>query len=619
MESTRKTNDHYTDNLTKRNNNQQELKLDYHVLGAHEMIFNGAYGWHFSVYAPRAVEVSVVGDFNCWKKGKNPLDIDENGIWNGFIPNLSRGAIYKFAITGRNGKTVLKADPFAFRAELRPNTASMLWDIPNIQWTDEKWLEKRTKENPYIKPINIYEVHLASWKTGLDSGELYYELVEYCVDMGYTHIELLPISEYPLDDSWGYQVTGYYAVSARYGDPEQIMRLINLAHEKNIGVILDWVPAHFTKDEQGLRCFDGEPLFESADPLRSEMPQWGTLLFDYGRREVSDFLIGNALFWLKEFHVDGLRVDAVSCMLYHDFCREEWRPNIYGGNENLEAIEFIKQLNIVVHREFPNCLIIAEESSSYKMLTEPVALGGLGFDFKWNMGYMNDTLSYFSKSAIYRSYHHNYLTFPMVYAFSEKFVLPFSHDEVVHGKFSLIGRMEGSYEQQFEQLRLLFAYQFAHPGKKLNFMGNEFGQFIEWDFKRPLDWFLLDYPAHKNMLEYSRALNKVYLETSALHCENAGWQGFRWLSVNDNENSVIAFLRINGKNKLLVVLNFAPREHGTYRIGLGELFKRPITARCIFSTHPGRDSVIRSKKVRKGERYIEMSLYGYEGAYYIVE
>ena len=595
-----------------------ESEFAYRFMGAHKAEKNGIAGWRFALCAPNAQAVSVVGDFNGWDAGISPMKrLRSNpAIWSCFIPELSKGSLYKFAIKGKDGRIRLKADPFAFKSELRPGTASILWDIPSVKRTDKNYLLKKTKRNLFTEPVNIYEVHPGSWKKDLPFDELTQSLVDYCADMGYTHIELLPVSEYPLDDSWGYQVTGYYSVTARYGEPENLMKFIDAAHKKGIGVILDWVPAHFTKDDYGLRQFDGEPLFESEEPLRSEMPQWGTLLFDYSKPLVRNFLISNAVYWLNEFHADGLRVDAVSCMLYHDFSRSEWKPNIYGGNENLEAIEFIKQLNCAVHRVCPGCLMIAEESSSYPKVTEPVALGGLGFDFKWNMGFMNDTLSYFEKDPIYRKYHHNMLTFPMVYAFSEKHILPFSHDEVVHGKFSLIGRMKGSYEQQFEQLRLLYAYQYAHPGKKLNFMGNEFGQFIEWDFNRPLDWFLLDYPAHRAMLEFTRSLNKFYLKTPAFHREDSGWNGFRWLNVDDSENSVIAFLRTNGRSRILVILNFLPKTHEAYRISLGDIFDVPVRAKCVFSTHARAAETIKSKKITKGERYIELPLYGFEGAYY---
>lgn len=591
-------------------------KMDYRNLGAHRRTDDG--GWSFAVFAPHAREVAVVGDFNKWDAMANRLTRIEGGIWQGVIDGISAGALYKFAITTSSGECILKADPYAFMSELRPGTASILHDIPKYDWHDNKYMSQRLSGSPFTRAMNIYEVHLPSWKQSGDIRSDCSELVKYAKEMGYTHLELLPIMEYPLDDSWGYQVTGYFSVTARLGCPENLMYLIDLAHEQGIGVLLDWVPAHFTKDAHGLRRFDGEPLFESSDPLRAEMPQWGTLLFDYSRPEVCDFLINNALFYLKEFHVDGLRVDAVSCMLYNDFCKSEWRPNRFGGSENLEAIEFIKKLNIALHRECPGCLIIAEESSAYPKVTEPVFLGGLGFDYKWNMGFMNDTLSYFEEDSYFRSYHHKKLTFPMVYAFAEKHILPFSHDEVVCGKRSLIGRMQGSYEQQFEQLRLLLCYQIASPGKKLNFMGNEFGQFIEWDFHRPLDWFLLNYPTHKAMQDFTKALNHFYLDTPALHREDEGWKGFSWLTVDDNENSIIAFMRENKGNRMIAVLNFTPRTYDAYRVGLGEHFSRPIKLRRAFSTHLGRKGSIRSKKVRKGERYFETELYGYEAIFFAV-
>lgn len=618
--------------------NRGENAYAYRTLGAHEICGGG---WEFSVYAPKAANISVVGDFNAWRQGAAPMKkFKETGCWSCCIAEAKKGDRYKFAITGADGQTVLKADPFAFRAELRPGTASVLHDIPKNKWTDAEYLSRRAQRNLFTEPINIYEVHAGSWKKEKDYSALGRELVDYCAEMGYTHIELLPLAEHPLDDSWGYQVTGYYAVTARGGTPEQLAELVDYAHKRGIGVIMDWVPAHFTKDESGLRRFDGGALFEPAETLRAEMPQWGTLLFDYGRSEVVSFLISNAIYWLKEFHFDGLRVDAVSCMLYHDFCRDEWLPNRFGGRENLEAAEFIKRLNVTAHRECPNALIIAEESSAYPKLTEPVAFGGLGFDFKWNMGFMNDTLSYFSVEPEQRRSLHGKLTFPMMYAFSEKHVLPFSHDEVVHGKFSLINRMKGSYEQKFEQLRLLFAYQFAHPGKKLNFMGNEFGQFIEWDFKRPLDWFLLDYPSHAAMQEFSRALNRFYLNTPALHREDGGWQGFRWLSADDAENSVISFVRTAKNDVLIAVFNFLPKEHSAYRLKLDGLIEildnqkikgNDIGLECVFSTHMRRAELIRAQggktergrkkasvneKMTERDAYCEIPLYGFEGAFY---
>ena len=589
----------------------------YRLLGAHLDTRNGVEGWRFAVYAPNARSVSVVGDFNGWNEHDMPMTrVDDTGIWDAFRADIWRGQRYKYRVEGADGSVAFKADPFGFRSELRPGTASIVWGIPQFQWTDGDYMERSRRTSPFTRPTNIYEVHAGSWRSGRDLEALAYELVDYCADMGYTHIELLPVSEFPLDDSWGYQCIGYYSVTARYGTPEQLMKLIDRAHSRNIGVILDWVPAHFVKDEAGLRRFDGTALFEPADPLRAEMPQWGTLLFDYGKAEVRSFLISNAVWWLKEFHADGLRVDAVSCMLYHDFCRSEWLPNIYGNHDNLEAIDFIKKLNVAVHRECPGCLIIAEESTAFPKITEPVAFGGLGFDYKWNMGFMNDTLSYFEKDPVYRKYHHNNLTFPMMYAYSEKYVLPFSHDEVVHGKHSLIGRMWGSYEQQFEQLRLLFAYQMAEPGKKLNFMGSEFGQFIEWDFHRELDWFLLDYPAHKAMWEFTKALNHFYLANPCLHREDTGFVGFRWLSVDDADHSVIAFLRRDGHSRLVCIFNFTPVTIDSYRLVMDEAVNTAATLSCVFSTHNREHTEIRTQKVRKGERYVNIPLYPFEAAFY---
>lgn len=590
----------------------------YRTLGAHRTELCGVEGWSFAVFAPRASAVSVVGDFNNWDRLAHPMQrCGETGVWELFIGCLERGERYKFAVTGADGATVLKADPFAFRSELRPQTASLLWDVPSFGWTDAEYLRKRDAHNPFNEPVSIYEVHLSSWRTGLSPDELSRQLVGYCKDMGYTHIELLPICEHPLDESWGYQVTGYFAVSARYGEPEQLMALIDRAHAAGIGVIMDWVGAHFTRDEHGLALFDGQPLFEPAEPLRAQMPQWGTLLFDYSRAEVRSFLISNAVFFLKEFHMDGLRADAVSCMLYHDFCREQWLPNRFGGRENLEAVEFIKQLNTVAHRECGGVLMIAEESSSFPGVTRPVRAGGLGFDFKWNMGYMNDTLSYFEKDSVYRKYHHSLLTFPMTYAFSENYILPFSHDEMVHGKRSLIGRMQGSYENRFEQLRLLFAYQFAHPGKKLMFMGSEIGQFIEWNLKRPIDWFLLEYPRHRAMAEYIRALNKFYVASPALHREDTAWEGYKWVCTDDAEHSVIAFCRVNGSSRLLVVLNFTPVRREGYRLELPPEKNAPASKiRCVFSTHGGEHPAKEVRACREGGRAIEITLRGYEGAFY---
>ncbi len=587
----------------------------YRALGAHLAREGEVEGWRFTVYAPNARAVSVIGDFNGWNDAALPMKrIEHMGFWEAFAPDIWRGQKYKFRIWGADGSICDKADPFAFRAELRPATASIIHGLPQYDWTDDAYLEKRRNENQFTRPINIYEVHLGSWKRGRGLGELTDELIDYCDHMGYTHIELLPVSEFPLDDSWGYQTMGYYAVSARYGLPEQLMAFIDRAHSRNIGVILDWVPAHFVKDEAGLRRFDGSALFESDDPLRAEMPEWGTLLFNYARAEVRSFLISNAVFWLKHFHADGLRVDAVSCMLYHDFAKSQWRPNIYGGNINLDAVEFLKQLNTAVHRECPSCLVIAEESTAYADITKPVYAGGLGFDYKWNMGFMNDTLYYMEKDPVHRRYHHDKLSFAISYCFAEQYVLPFSHDEVVHCKHSLIGRMKGSYEQQFEQLRLLFAYQFAHPGKKLNFMGNEFGQFAEWAFQGELDWFLLDFPAHRAMQEFSRALNLFYLAQPCLHHEEIGFSGFRWLVVNDGENSVIVFSRHYGESRLIFAANFTPVPRSSYRFAINDVTDGPAKLTCVFSTH-ARELTVDSWE-ENGARLVDIPLGPFEAAFY---
>lgn len=589
-------------------------KMSYRILGAHPT--NMGKTWRFAVYAPRAKAVSVVGDFNGWNGYSNPMHRGDDGTWFAEIGPLDEGALYKYAITSRNGNTVLKADPYAFSSQLRPDTASVLCNIDNFYWNDYEYFKSRSGINPFTSPINIYEVHLPSWKKSNNISKDMHELISYAKDMAYTHIELLPVSEFPLDDSWGYQSTGYFSVSARFGGVKQLMNFINLAHINGLGVIIDWVPAHFAKDEHGLRCFDGEPLFESSDSLRAEMPLWGTLLFDFERPEVKYFLIQSALFILKELHADGLRVDAVSCMLYHNFCKDEWRPNKYGGSENLAAIDFIKELNTIVHSECPGCLMIAEESSAYPLVTAPVHDGGLGFDFKWNMGFMNDTLTYFEEDSFFRRYHHDKLTFPLTYAFSENFILPFSHDEVVCGKHSLIERMHGSYEQMFEQLRLLLFYQMASVGKKLNFMGNDIAQFIEWDFKRPIDWFLLDYPQHKSFHEFVRELNRFYLNSPALHNEQRAWDGFRWLSVDDSTNSVIAFMRTPLKGEsLIAVMNFTPMIHEKYSLCFENLSGKIPKLQYAFSTHSDRKGNLKVHKDKNGNYRVYVPLHGYEGVF----
>jgi len=546
----------------------------YTFLGAHPV----REGWRFAVWAPNAAAVHVAGSFNGFDPGAAPMTpVGDTGVWEATLPGVQRGNLYKYVITAADGALHWRADPYATRAERlegeqpRPGTASAVWGIPQHAWKDAGYYEKRRGLDPYKQPMNVYEAHLGSFRAGLTYRELAEELVDYAADMGYTHIELLPLAEYPLARSWGYQVTGYFAPTCRYGDPEDLMYFVDRAHQKGLGVLLDWVSAHFPRDAHGLRLFDGTPLYEPDNPLRSEQPQWGTMLFDYGRTQVQSFLMSNAFYWLKEFHFDGLRVDAVSCMLYHDYGRAHtgWMPNVYGGRENLEAIAFLRKLTTRLREAWPNGerLLIAEESTAFPSVTKPAAEGGLGFHFKWNMGWMNDTLAYMEKDPLYRKWHHDKLTFSLCYAFSEHYILPFSHDEVVHGKHSLLDKMPGDYWRKFAQLRLTLAYQFAHPGKKLNFMGSEFGQFIEWRFDEGLDWLLLDYPMHKSMQEFARALNLFYTGHPALYERDGGWDGFAWAGPDDGVHSVIAFIRRDDAgNALFCAFNFTPVPWENYAV-----------------------------------------------------
>ncbi|NLK09053.1 MAG: 1,4-alpha-glucan branching protein GlgB [Firmicutes bacterium] len=547
----------------------------YQMLGAHIAVKNGSEGVRFAVWAPHAQSVGVVGDFNEWNEVAHPMErVENSGIWALFIPGLGEGTLYKYAVHANNG-ILLKADPYGFYAEVRPNTASIVYQIQGYQWQDEKW--QKTKTSSYDKPMLIYEVHLGSWRQRaleefLTYKELAHELIDYVVEMGYTHIELLPVVEHPFDGSWGYQATGYYAVTSRYGTPHDFMYLIDRAHQHGIGVILDWVPGHFCKDDHGLRLFDGTPTYEYADSIKAENHGWGTLNFDLGRPEVQSFLISNACFWLREFHIDGLRVDAVANMLYLDYERKpgQWRPNRYGGRENLEAIDFIRKLNEVVFDEFAHTLMMAEESTDWPLVSRPTYLGGLGFNYKWNMGWMNDVLKYMEMDPIFRHYHHNLLTFSFMYAFSENFVLPLSHDEVVHGKRSLLDKMPGDYWQKFAGLRALLAYMMAHPGKKLVFMGGEFGQFIEWKYRESLDWHLLEYPLHAKLHKYAKTLNHVYLEEASLWEQDFSWDGFEWIDPHDSSQSVVSFIR-KGRTPdkfLIVVCNFTPEVRYDYRLGV---------------------------------------------------
>ncbi len=560
------------------------------MLGAHPVLEGETRLWHFALWAPNAKKVCLTGEFCGWDKEKHPMAKQYDGTWEIRLPRemFEERDTYKYAILGADNHWHLKADPYAFFSELRPNTASRVYDLEGYPWNDSGWMQKRTAWDANRSPVNIYEMHLGSWRRGEDGrflsyGEIADQLIPYLKEMHYTHIELLPVMEHPLDMSWGYQVTGYYSATARFGQPKELMSLIDRCHQNGIGVILDWVPAHFPRDEAGLRRFDGTALYEHPDKRRGEMPQWGTHMFDFARGEVCSFLLSNACFWLETFHADGLRVDAVSSMLYYDFCREpnQWLPNAYGGRENLDAIHFLRQLNETVCRKYPGVMMIAEESSAYPMVTKPTYLGGLGFGFKWNMGWMNDILSYITLNPVYRKWHHNKITFSLFYAFNESFILPFSHDEVVHGKHSLLDKNPGDLWQKFAGLRALFGFTMAHPGKKLLFMGCEFAHFIEWKFDDQLDWFLLLYDRHPQVQACVKALNKLYLNTPALYEVEDGWQGFQWLSVNDSDNSVVAFARTDSQGRsICCVVNFTPVFHPIYRIGLPQ----PGTLTEIFNT-----------------------------------
>ncbi len=560
----------YTDETALYYFNRGVSTAAYLELGCHAG--TGEYGeriYRFAVWAPNAEFVSVVGSFNKWNIEADKMHrAGTTGVWELCVGVAHEGDLYKYAIGTYTGEIVMKADPFAFRCEKR-GTASVVGDMPSYDWTDAAYED--TREEPYDRPMSIYEVHLGSWKSGMGYRELAHELIDYVADMGYTHIELMPLMAYPYDPSWGYQVTGYYAATMRYGEAEDLMYFVDRAHRKGLGVIMDWVPAHFTRDAHGLRLFDGTPLFEHPDPRRSDMPQWGTLLFDFEKTQVQSFLLSSAMFWLKEYHFDGLRVDAVSCMLYLDFDKRdgEWLPNIYGGHDNLAAVEFFRKLSGAVAELPGGKMLFAEESSAYPYVTRPASEDGLGFTFKWNMGWMNDILSYMEMDSIYRKYHHDKLTFSLCYAFSEHYILPFSHDEVVCGKKSLLSKMPGDYWQQFAQLRLLFAYQFAHPGKKLMFMGDEFGQFIEWKYDDSLDWFLLDYPKHAEMQTFVHDLNRFYTQTPPLYECDDSWEGFSWCGVDDNIHSIVSFLRTDRSgDAVLWVFNFTPLPWSDYMIGV---------------------------------------------------
>ena len=592
---------------------QGSSRRAYEMLGAHPVEQDGVPMWHFAVWAPNAKSVSLIGEFCRWDRSACPMVKQFDGTWEVRLPAsvfdpaadperyqypdaAAKLKTYKYAVEGADGVWREKADPFGFAMQNRPNTASVLCDLSGYQWKDALWMERRRDRDMYASPMNVYEVHLGSWRRegstkqggGLvgegkdDAGrmltytEIADKLIPYVLEMGYTHVEFLPVMEHPLDMSWGYQVGGYYAATARYGEPFGLMELIDRCHQAGIGVILDWVPAHFPKDEYGLGRFDGTCCFEHPDPRRGEMPQWGTYLFDFARGEVRSFLLSNACFWLDWYHADGLRVDAVSSMLYYDFCRDgmEWLPNRFGGRENLEAISFFQMLNATVRHDFPGVMTIAEESHNFPGVTHSANEGGLEFNFKWNMGWMNDTLAYIAKDPVHRKWHHDKLTFSLFYAFNENFILPFSHDEVVHGKLSLIDKQPGDLWKKFAGLRALYGYTMAHPGQKLLFMGNEFGQFMEWRYDDQLDWFLLLYDKHPEMQKCVRELNHFYKNTPAFYEVDGGWDGFQWSQANDQDNSVVAFIRTDKKNKsVLCVTNFTPQYIPVYRLALPDAGK----------------------------------------------
>lgn len=561
-------------------NNGRHYEI-YEKLGAHPENYEGIDGMYFAVWAPHGSQVSVVGDFNGWDPEANPMTLlADSGIWEAFVSGLSVGELYKYAITTRSGKILFKADPYAFQSEYRPQTASVTADLSGFQWKDLTWMEKRKTKDPFNDPISIYEVHLGSWrKKNRDEKDGFYtyieaahELADYILEMGYTHVELMGIAEHPYDGSWGYQVTGYFAPTSRYGTPGEFMYFVNYMHKKGIGVILDWVPAHFPKDAHGLADFDGEACYEYPDPRKGEHPDWGTKVFDYSKYEVDNFLIANALYWVDKFHIDGLRVDAVASMLYLDYGRDngEWVPNQYGGNENLEAIEFFKHLNSVIKKRGNGAMVIAEESTVWPKVTGNQEEGGLGFTFKWNMGWMHDFLEYMKLDPYFRKYNHHKMTFGLTYFTSENYILVLSHDEVVHLKCSMINKMPGLLEDKFANLKLGYTFMLGHPGKKLLFMGQDFGQFHEWDEKTALDWYLSEEPLGKSLKNYVRDLLHLYKKYPALYEKDYDWEGFYWINADDKERSIFSFIRYSKdkKRSLLFVLNFTPVARPDYRVGV---------------------------------------------------
>ncbi|MBE5982566.1 MAG: 1,4-alpha-glucan branching protein GlgB [Paenibacillaceae bacterium] len=591
-------------------NNGRHYEI-YEKLGAHPKTCNGKQGMYFAVWAPHASQVGVVGDFNGWNPDLNPMvPLADSGIWEVFVPGVGLGQLYKYSVTTRSGKILFKADPYAFYAEFRPQTASITADLSVYSWNDLEWVAKREEQDPLSGPLSIYEVHLGSWKrkNREDKKGFYtykeaaHELAEYIKDMGYTHIELLGIAEHPYDGSWGYQVTGYYAPTSRYGTPEEFMYFVDYMHQNGIGVILDWVPAHFPKDAHGLSEFDGEACYEYADPRKGEHPDWGTKVFDYSKYEVDNFLIANALYWVEKYHIDGLRVDAVASMLYLDYGRSqgEWVKNCLGGNENLEAIEFFKHLNSVMKERGKGAVVIAEESTAWPKVTEKPENSGLGFTFKWNMGWMHDFLEYMKLDPYFRKYNHHKMTFGITYFTSEKYILVLSHDEVVHLKGSMIGKMPGLLEDKFSNLKLGYTFMLGHPGKKLLFMGQDFGQFHEWDEKDSLDWYLAKEPLGEDLQNYVRDLLHLYRKFPALYDNDYVWEGFSWINANDNEHSIFSFIR-HGKDtqgSLLFVLNFTPVSRPEYRVGVPKSGKYTI----VMDTSNGLYKKAKTALVYKSEK-----------------
>ena len=546
----------------------------YELMGCHRVTRQGKSGYVFRVWAPNARAVSVVGDFNFWNPEDLPMEKLEGGVWEVFTAKGSEGDKYKYWIIRNDGSGVYKADPYGTRTAPLPDTSSVICTGDNYVWGDGKWMRKATMNTPRKAPMHIYEMHLGSWRKKEDGSTYTYEelaepLTRYLSQMGYTHVEFMPLSEYPFDPSWGYQVTGYYAPTARYGHPDGLKKLVDTLHKAGIGVILDWVPAHFPQDEPGLYQFDGTCCYELADPTMNEHPDWKTRIFDFGRYEVKSFLVSNVIYWLEKFHMDGIRVDAVSSMLYLDYNRPNYKPNRFGGKENLEAIELLRCVNRAAFELRPNAIMVAEESTAFPLITKPDSVGGLGFLFKWNMGWMNDTLSYMKTDPVYRKYEHNKLTFSMTYAFSENYVLPLSHDEVVHCKGSLINKMPGDYNQKFDNLRALYGYMMAHPGKKLTFMGSELAQFNEWNYRTQLDWNLLEFERHRQMQTFVRDLNRFYLTHPQLWQDDLEWEGYQWIQPDAGDDNLLAFRRIDSRHReVLVICNFCPVERIGYRLGV---------------------------------------------------